>query len=173
MNTFTSNKFLKLLINTDFLFLTSTLQKKNLKHNSILSLNILELIKSLNQFIRILQFLNNQKQTKLILYTSQLLEFEFLKKNLISNCIEIKKSENQFKNVQILENFILNLQNINKSTLLKRYIKNNIFFLGNINTLKSNKQLGFYHIFNDIKELKKLIFMATLIKNILINNKCD
>jgi hypothetical protein len=171
MNTFTSNKFLKLLIKTDFLFLSVNSQKKNLKNNSINSLNILELIKSLNQFIRILQFLNNQKQTKLILYTSQILEFEFFKKTLISNYIEIQKSENQFKNFQILENFILNLQNINRSTLLKRYIKNNIFFLSNINTLNSNKQFGFYHIFNDIKDLKKLIFIATLIKNILIKNK--
>jgi hypothetical protein len=171
INNFSTNNFLNLLIKTDFIFLSLNAQKKYLKNNSIISLNILELIKSLNQFIRILQFLNNQKESKLILYTSQILEFEFLKKTLISNYIEIQKSENQFKNIQILENFILNLQNINKSLLLKKYIKNNIFFLSNINTLPSNKQLGFYHIFNDIKELKKLIFLTTLIKNILIKNK--
>jgi hypothetical protein len=171
MHNNTNNNFLKLLIKTDFLFLSLNLKNQSKNKKSLFSLNILELIKSLNQFIRILQFLNNQTKSKLILYTPQILEFEFFKKTLISNFIEIKKSENQFNILKNVDNFLLNLQNINKPKLLKRYIKNNIFFLSNINTLDSNKQLGFYHIFNDIKELKKLIFIATLIKNILIKNK--
>ena len=65
--------------------------------------------------------------------------------------------------VLILLNFSLN----NKETFLKRLFDKNIFLINKINAKIEKNNWGTYKIYNDLTDVKKIIFLLVIISNIL------
>jgi hypothetical protein len=63
----------------------------------------------------------------------------------------------------ILLNFSLN----NKETFLKRLFDKNIFLISKINSKLEKNNWGTYKIYNDLTDIKKIIFLLVIISSIL------
>lgn len=50
--------------------------------------------------------------------------------------------------------------------ILSQFLKHDIFLLYKINSTKETKQLGIYKIFNQLNELKKMLFFLILIRRV-------
>jgi hypothetical protein len=178
-----SLNFFYSLINSDFLllekrniikrnrFLKSNLKLLNNKKSSFSVLNYLELIKTLKQFIRILQFFKNTKDPILLLdfnnkQFSKVADLFFKKHDFILP-VEFKKKGSLFKKkspfVLFLDKNFLN----NKNTL-RKLVYSNIFIIIQINSFVNSLNSSSYKIFNSFNTLKKLIFLMILIKKVYI-----
>jgi len=177
-----SLNFFYSLINSDFLllekknkiksnrFLKSNLKLLNNKKNAFSLLNYFELIKTLKQFIRILQFFKNTKDPLLFLDFNnkqfvKVVDLFFKKHNHILP-IQQKKNEAFFSK----STFILFLDKnfLNNKNILKKLVYSNIFVIIQINSFINNLNTGSYKIFNNFNTLKKLIFLMVLIKKIYV-----
>lgn len=183
MKTQNSLNFFYSLINSDFLllekkniikrnrFLKSNLKLLNNKKNSFSVLNYFELIKTLKQFIRILQFFKNTKDPLLLLdfNNKQFLKVAnlFFKKHNFILPVELKKKASLFKRKSP---FILFLDKVflNKKNTLKKLVHSNIFIIIQINSFVNSLNSSSYKIFNSFNTLKKLVFLMVLIKKIYI-----
>ena len=50
--------------------------------------------------------------------------------------------------------------------ILSQFLKHDIFLFYKINSTKETKQLGIYKIFNQLHELKKMLFFLILIRRV-------
>jgi hypothetical protein len=189
MNHKFTTTFLKSLIDSDFSLVKS---RKTPNHfNSKIQLdtlnqfnvvNILELNKTLKQFSKFLFLLKQQKNKNYCIYV--LCEDKFLNALLTKLCIElvlntniivsetlplIKHKTNTINAALILGDLSYNYKNI----LEKNLFFNNIFIVHKINTKYEKNFLGFYKIYNDITDLKKIIFLVILMSKILNTIKLD
>lgn len=176
-----SLNFFYSLINSDFLllekkniikknrFLKSNLKLLNNKKSSFSVLNYLELIKTLKQFIRILQFFKNAKDPLLLLdfNNKQFLKVAdlFFKKHDFILPVEFKKKASLSKKKSP---FILFLDKnfLNNKNTLKKLVYSNIFIIIQINSFVNSLNSSSYKIFNSFNTLKKLIFLIVLIKKV-------
>ena len=181
--------FLKSLIDSDFSLVKSS---KNLNHfnskvqldslNQFNVLNILELNKTLKQFSRFLFLLKKQNNKNYCIYV--LCEDKFLnallnklfielvlnKTIIVSETLPLIKHNTDTTNLAlILGDLSYNYKNI----LEKNLFFNNIFIVHKINTKYEKNFLGFYKIYNDITDLKKIIFLVILMSKILNKTKLD
>lgn len=178
-----SLNFFYSLINSDFLilekknklkknrFLKSNLKLLNNKKNAFSLLNYFELLKTLKQFVRILQFFKNTKNPLLLMdfNNKQFLKISdlFFQKHNFILPIEFKKKASFLSEktpfVLFLDKNILN----NKNTL-KKLIYANIFIIIQINSFVTNLNSSSYKIFNSFNTIKKLVFLMILLKKIYI-----
>ena len=171
------------MINSDFLilekknklkknrFLKSNLKLLNNKKNSFSLLNYFELLKTLKQFVRILQFFKNTKNPLLLMdfNNKQFLKISdlFFQKHNFILPVEFKKnasfSSQKSPFVLFLDKNFLN----NKNTLKKLFYAN-IFIIIQINSFVTNLNSSSYKIFNSFNTIKKLVFLMVLLKKIYI-----
>ena len=193
MKTKINLSFIKNLIESDFFLIKSSIKEnfsKSIKtsitpneFNTIVSLELFQLTKSLKQLIRILQFLNNKKEKHLYFdvesHQLNLINKMLLELNLDS--IFTTRSEFFYK-----KDFKLNLKHRKivrptqllltfKSTIpnnfLNRFVENNVFLINTINSINIQKNVGIYKMYNEFSDFKKLIFLIVLINKIIKLNK--
>jgi hypothetical protein len=176
------NLFLKSLIESDFLFLEQKARPQLKVLNSFSKINKnsgwtfidpVETTKNLKQLIRTLRFLKNQDSNFLhcLVENKQYLDIiqTFLQSVSLATPVSVKDtlptknlSQNTLQ-VLILLNFSLN----NKETFLKRLFDKNIFLINKINAKIEKNNWGTYKIYNDLTDVKKIIFLLVIISNIL------
>jgi hypothetical protein len=171
---------LKGLIESDFLLVNKNLNKKsrflksnlNINGSKINYLDSFETLKTLKQFIRILQYLQNNDKNVIYLVVKnkqfiKIAESFFKNKRFninINDSSNIKKSnlENQFL---ILFDYINN-----NSLLLKKLFDKNIYLVNKVNTKFEQNNWGTYKIFNELDDFKKFLFFIVLIE-LTLNKK--
>ena len=172
----------KTLIDSNFLILNKK-YNKNLRYFKYISdssigdttLNIFETLKSIKQFIRILQFLNRKKEIFLHILVenkqhSDLIAFFFKEKTtnvFIKNFLSKKKVSKKTLQFLLLLSDSLN----NDKKTLKSIIDKNIFLINKINSKLEKNNWGIYKIYNDLYDFKKLVFLLVILDIILKNKK--
>jgi len=162
MKKINNTNFVKDLINSDFLILN--------KNENFKVLNLMELNKELKQFIRLLQLLIETKAPLYIIvenkhtanFISKFFETFSTKVEIFVQTTIIKKSENAGL-LLILEE---SAHSKNES-FFKKLFRNNFFLVNKINSNIEKEFLGYYKIFNDVSEIKKMVFILTIIRNVL------
>jgi hypothetical protein len=162
MKKINNTNFVKDLINSDFLILN--------KNENFKVLNLMELNKELKQFIRLLQLLIETKAPLYIIvenkYTANFIGKFF---ESFSTKIEIFVQTNIIKKSEkagLL--LILEESSFSKNeSFFKKLFRNNFFLVNKINSNIEKEFLGYYKIFNDVSDIKKMVFVLTLIRNIL------
>jgi len=162
MKKLNNTNFVKELIDSDFLILN---RNKNFE-----VLNLMELNKELKQFIRLLQFLADTKSPLYIIvdnkhtvnFVSKFFENFSTKAEVIVQTSVMKKNGKSGL-LLILEESALSKNEF----LFKSLFRNNIFLVGKMNCKQEKEFLGFYKIFNEVNDIKKLVFILTLIRNVL------
>lgn len=181
--------FIKNLVESDF-FLIKSFIKENFsksvktsitpnKFNTIVSLELFQLTKSLKQLIRILQFLNNKKEKHLYF------DVESHQLNLINKLIleldlesifttrseffykkDFKISLKRRKIVRPAQ-LLLTFKSTIPDNFLNRFIENNVFLINTINSINVQKNIGTYKMYNEFSDFKKLIFLIVLINKVV------
>lgn len=186
MQKFKNTNFLKDLIDSDFSVINLSDKKKQTNSKLRLKLdisknleilNVLDLNKNLKQFIRSIQELTKNSNSSIYIWvehfsTVELLEQLFEKIN-ISTKIEIKTTAPSFKENSKSIKLVLILGiplNCSIKDISYNLFKNNIFLLNKINFQIENNLYGSYKIFNDLNDLKKILFLTVIINQILINS---
>jgi hypothetical protein len=173
----------KSLIESDFLLLENV-QSKNLKHfqseiqsksftNTISSLELFQLTKTIKQFIRALQFLKSRKKRHLhILLENQqyieLIELFFKEKDI--NCsYSVKSNLVGEKEYRSCSQLFLTLDSTlkNNKNIFRRFFESNIFLVQKINSSFEKKNWGSYKIYNNIVDYKKILFLIILVHKVL------
>jgi len=174
--------FLKNIVNSDF----SVVRAKGLakisapikttfgcnKVQECAHLNLHVLNKSLKQFLRIVQYLKKRRQSTLTIYSKDLYFCKLLIKLLgtspLKTRIFIKNSLKKIEKTKNKRNLILLLDvEFGDTEVLKKFTENSFFLINKINITHEMINFGTFKIFNDVKELKKIIFLIILIKKIL------
>jgi len=135
-------------------------------------LNLLSLNKNLKQLLRALQYLKKNKSATLTIYCQDLYFNEFLIKMLRTTKfyrkIFIRKSLKNIKTPRSRRNLLVLLDaEFTNLSCLKQFYQHNFFLINKINTKNELRNFGSYKIFNEVKELKKVIFLIILIRKVL------
>jgi hypothetical protein len=160
------------LVKSDFLIL----KKKGLhsqdkvsfsKNNQFFNLNSVTLLKTLKQFIRLIQFVKKDGAVNLDFKNRQLNSVltSFLKKNNLN--IQFKNQGLSFKGTKTTSNeLLLFLDGIRYSEkhLFKKLITEKRFLVQNIDSVNVYNNLNMYRIYNDLNDMKKLLFLLCLIQ---------
>lgn len=135
------------------------------------ALDLLVLQQSLKQFIKSLRFLSKSSlRSNITFYTNNLIVQDLVGK-LFKNCLQGQiLVENSFKNIKKKfpwERKLIIILNVKlMAPILSQFLKHDIFLLYKINSTKETKQLGIYKIFNQLNELKKMLFFLILIRRV-------
>lgn len=180
MQTNLNLKLYKVLLDTDFFLLNLGYKynlKKNINNNIIKSLNILSVVKSIKQFIRILQFIKRSHVNSLVIQISNSNIYYLVKKffeNHPTNIfIKIEQSfcskTTDISNKEIKMLLLLNSKDsLNLTNIIEQQFLNFFTLFQIIDTLKVSKNLvGNYKIYSDFLDFKKIIFILILIIEIL------
>lgn len=168
---------LKNLIESDFLLLNK-ISENSLRYFKVRSLtnsslDLFQLIKTLKQFTRILQFLNQRKKKYLQFIVEREEQLELL--NLSFNTLQLKCPGNVKISLKNKDNRLIGIsqalfifdQNLTKDkNIFNRFLNNNIFLINRINTCIEKNTWGTYKIYNDLTDFKKIIFLSVLISKI-------
>jgi hypothetical protein len=178
---------LKALVDTDFPVLLSS-KTNNKRANSqptsmalntserfsgAVSLDILTLIKSLKQTIRLFQFVKNDSKNCLQICTTnrQYLNLlnEYISKESFNNKATVKsvltKNSLQQNASQLL--LLLDEPLGNNNKIFKRLAEDKVYLISKINSKFEKNSWGTYKIYNDLSDFKKLIFLITLLRQTL------
>jgi hypothetical protein len=180
-----NTNLLNLLVSLDFLLIPSNnkilnlryvqqvkgLNKENL-HYQIL--DILEIIKSIKQLIRLFQFLNTKNSSVLQIctlnkQTLNLLKF-YLKTHLSNSSVSLSTSLTNKKKINKDLKLLLMLEEPlkNNKNIFKNLIEENIFIINKWNNKIEKNNWGTYKVYNDLSDFKKIIFLISLIRQTLI-----
>jgi len=175
------------LIKSDFFLLSSSAVKKspylnaNIKITGLANystLDIVELTKSIKQFIRVLQIIQLQDNLGVLhiivknkQYLHLLKQFFIEYPTKIKINIESTISSKKLVSTKVLQAVLL-LDSFNSENLsiLKKLQSNNIFLINKINSKLEMNNFGTYKIYNDLFDFKKVIFLAVLINKIFTKN---
>lgn len=187
MQKFKNTEFLLDLINSDFLIINSLKNREKNKlsfkvnGNSFQNLNVLNLLhtnKSLKQFIYFLKKLHDFDNSSLYIWVEDSFMVDFLKQIFIKSKfltkIEIETTPPLSKQNYNDLKFILVLgspSNYSNNTLLQNLLKNKNFLITKINYKVEKNFFGYYKIFNDLSDLKKIIFICSIIDQTLSYKK--
>lgn len=171
---------LKSLVDSEFLILSSNCKQNNkkieykisshAKNRVESSLNLFELIKTLKQFIRVLQFLKHCKDKEFILCSSNINILSFLRSYQKEFSLpEFLSFEQNFPKLKTLTSFrslllIEELPTLKSESFLRNFFKKNILLLTKINAVFERGSYGTYKIYNDMSDYKKLIFLMVIVK---------
>lgn len=185
-----NNKFIKQLIDSDFIF--SKVSSKNQilssidlsivlnKKNKIHILDVFRLNSSLKQFISILKLLKSANKFCIYIWCAnsyfvdlinKFTKEYFKNKKIIAFTTFpqkfTKKDLSQKQNGYFL--FILGRPSFTKSEQLisRKFIQNHIFLINRLNYTFEKYNFGIYKIQNDLSDYKKLLFLLAIIHNIL------
>ena len=173
----------KNLIQSEFLLLSASLEQKSKNFylgrksdmlvddtEMTLALEISELVKKLKQFIRILRFLKNEKEDTMVVHSSvksiECFLTLFAKKSLLNPSLKLEKYHSTKPSKKVKSVLILGPRKL-KSVTLKRLVEQNILLINQVNSLLEATNTGTYKICNDLVDVKKLIFLMTLINAVL------
>jgi len=174
--------FLKNIVNSDFSVVHDNLLNKaaapvktTFGYNKVQDyahLNLLVLNKSLKQFLRTVQYLKKRRHSTLTIYIKDLhfssLLYKLLGTSQLKTRIFIKNSLKKIEKPKIRRNLILLLDvEFSDTAVLKQFVENSFFLINKINTSHEIINSGTFKIFNDVKELKKMIFLILLLKKTL------
>lgn len=182
-----NSNLLKSLINTEFLILQGKpkLKIKNVRYNVSnridrkvdSSLDLFELVKSLKQFVRILQLLKGYEGSKLVVSSTNRSIYSFLKlydKKMIGlEFLDVRlESTRSFGVSKSVRGLLLLDESIeNKVTHIQKFLREKILLITALNPMKEGNTSGTYKIYNDILDFKKLAFLMTLISSVVANTK--
>jgi len=187
MNKHINLNLYKSLIESDFVLLNKSLAKTNgyvfnettvTKTQQISALDVLQILKSVKQMIRLIQFVKKQKNPCLHIVVENKQHFFLLKQyfndnpitfpiNLHNSLLLKKKNMNS---TQMLLSFEQDYS-INNTKALKRLLSDNIFLIQKINSKMEFNSWGTYKIFNELFDFKKIIFLIILLEQSLSSLK--
>lgn len=174
-----STTFMRNLIESDFLFIESSKKKRNNNSKLVLKLSIskkveilslLDTNRDLKQLIRLLQFLN--RKSNIYVGVEDLFKADLFEEMLV-------KSAN-FSRIKIITTLSFVPKKSRKALFLlldRTKIDSNMLFekgfflLSRVNSSTEKFAFGTYKIFNDLEDLKKIIFLASIIKVCFNYNK--
>ena len=177
-----NKSLLKSIINSDFFLLNNAYcqnsvflrEKLYLKKKSLISLNIIELVKSLKQFIRLFQYIKKTNAFLLINIENQehsLMIKQFLLDNKLNlnvkifSSIGLEKPLDKSKTKVFL--FLGSFNFISTKQLIENLNVDKIFLFSKINPVLEHNNFGVYRIFNDLLDFKKILFIIILLNQIL------
>lgn len=145
--------------------------------NNYSSLNILSLNRSLKQFLRSLRFLKDirgKHKKSLTIYSHDQYLCKLLEKlfSSIRSDIDIsfQSNFNELRSARKHHRLVILLGvTYIAPKFLRKFLQNDVFLINKINTSTERKTFGTYKIFNNITELKKVIFLFIIVKRILSN----
>ena len=182
-----NKSLLKSIINSDFFILKKNISINNIyldkkmsitKNNVLSSLDLLEILKSLKQFIRLVQYVKKSNSFLHINIENKqqyLLLKQFLTENNLDSIIKINNNFSLDKRSISLKKpkvfLILGSDTfMNKKQLFNKLNIEKIFIFLKVNTNIEYNNFGIYKIFNDLFDFKKIIFIILLINQILNKN---
>ena len=164
-------KLIKRLINLNLLIINplyDVSNKFNLAKLNLIFINPFDYVKMVKQFIRSLQFLHYSQFSSLYLELDTS-KFEYFIAKLKQNNRKAYKIK-YLDTIRKKKNFVYSVvymylkQNIFSSEYFKVLFKKQFYIVYSINpNFEKNKQ-GFYKFYTDFDEIKKLIFLISLIK---------
>jgi hypothetical protein len=173
----------KSIIESDFFLLDKTITS-NLNYISEIEtfkketnstfgvLNIFQLIISMKQLIRLLQFLN--LETKPVLYLTVadhyfILIEQYLKECNLNTLIKVQKEPLRVETSDLNTNMLLDLSptNLSKGAVQQRLYFRGIFLIAQINSLLNYNKVGSYKVYNDTLKFNKILFLLALISTVL------
>ena len=173
------NSLYKSVLASDFFLLQgiykqSLYLKKIIKHKEILSsLNMYELIKSLKLFIRSVQFLKNTPRPIIYITVDAGSQYDlvtaFVKKYKSFVQIYVKDTH-IFKYKAKKSTLLLALEKQRASTKQNYFLNltlHHVFLVTTVMTRNEYGFGGFYNIYNDLYDFKKIIFLIIILNNIL------
>jgi hypothetical protein len=182
MNNEIDTALLKSIIDTEFSVIASKSNKKkcNLDVGSKLncsnskvsySLNLFELVKTLKELVRILQFLKKQRWRKLNICSSVENVISFVKayqeKLILSDFVLVEKKLSQIKKQKKFNDSycLLSIEGSTKSKISTstKLFEKNILLVVKVNSAFEFKSCGNYKIYNDVSNFKKLAFLMTIV----------
>ena len=182
-----NSNLLKSLINTEFLILQGKpkLKIKSVRYNVSnridrkidSSLDLFELVKSLKQFVRILQLLKGHEGSKLIVSSTNRSIYSFLKlydkKMMGLEFLDVRlESTRSFGASKSVRGLLLLDESVeNKVMHIQKFLREKILLITALNSMKEGNASGTYKIYNDILDFKKLAFLMTLISSVVANTK--
>ena len=178
--------FYKSIINSDFSLLSFN-SKKNINcikadvqinaYNRLKTLDILQLVKSCKQFIRILQFVHSHQVYEVNIVVLNKQYFYLLKNYLTEFPISSKVNIYYLINSSTKKNNLVSLDIFigdSKLEVYKNRIKsidmNKTFLIQTINPKIELSHVGTYKIYNDTGDFKKILFLLSLL-NLVFKNK--
>ena len=140
-------------------------------NSQLFSLDILNLYKEMQQLIRLFNFLKRNRKNRLSVFFEGIHSFSFLAKYfkeyptqikiIFSNYEKLKRNNTRFISS------LLFLMPCSKS-IEKDLIYNKLFLMGLINLdNKTRKRSSLYKIYNEVDTFKKILFIISLLENIL------
>lgn len=163
---------------TDFLFIKNHSSLKNTyilnptqltKRKSFYTLNPLEVIKGIKQYIRIIQVFQNQKYKLILFFLTEVYQRVLIQKFLILNRLTFE--------IKFFLKF-LNLAKTNKKpsllfsftelflkpgALLKSFLSMRLFLVQEFVLFDSHQNLGTYKMVNDFFDYKKILLLLVLL----------
>jgi len=174
------------ILNSDFCFLDSKnsknhFTKKNIglsKNISTSILNIELLLKSLKQFILLIKFLKSCKNALLQIVVPNKQQYylitEFFKTEKLNSTIKIKiittlnySSSNDSEKINSLTIFFDSFHIINNLNFMKTLNSSSIFLIQKINSKVEKNNYGYYKLYNNFNDIKKVLYFSILIKKLL------
>lgn len=178
--------FLKTLIETDFALipLSKNLSKSDLHNidlvtssyqseNKMMSLDFQELIKSLKQTLRLIQFINSKEKNQISIYSSNKQHLNLLGSELEDfrkkGKVSIKERFIKIEAVDSLTQLLLLIEDSlgNRQKILKKFFEDKIYLVNKINSKIEIKNGGVYKIRNSVDDLKKLVFLIVFLREAL------
>lgn len=161
------------VLETEFFLMSSNSKKVNasilsisIDKNTALGLDIFELVKNLKQLIRTMQFLNTQKNRKLIFCSSNKSIANFLHfyqdELKFSKFIDIQSNLTKIVSTLSFTQSLLLFEESSKKSLVK-YLGENVSIVSKINSKIESKNSGIYKVYNDTSNYKKLAFIVSLL----------
>lgn len=155
-------KLYRSLLQSDFFLMKNNI---NNKLSSVSILDIPSLLVNIKQLIRILHMINNTPSFKLVIFIDDKHNY-FILKSLLKNYNKIIISTT-FTTSALKDSICLMLSpSVLSINLYKRLFNNNFYIINNINSNLELNNTGAYKIFNDLNDIKKLVFLVSLIKSI-------
>lgn len=175
----------KSIISSEFLILSGTSRKSRQKSTRMISnrseikselgLDLFELVKSIKQFVRVLQFLKKNCKGELIVCSSNidtlellnLYRSEFTGFKRVKTALDCKRS---FGHSSRLRSLLLLEDSLSNQATLSKLFDEKIFLINKLNSVLEVQNDSTYKIFNDVTNFKKLAFLACLIESVLSRN---
>lgn len=182
MNNKIDTALLKSIIDTEFSIIASKSNKKKCNvdvgstfscsnHKISYSLSLFELVKTLKELVRILQFLKNQKRRKLNICSSieNVISFvkAYQKELILSDFVLVERRLSQIKKHKNINNSycLLSIEDSlkNKISTSAKLFEKDILLVVKVNSVFEFKSCGNYKVYNDVSNFRKLAFLMTII----------
>jgi predicted protein tyrosine phosphatase len=173
----------KSLLLSDFLFINSISNLKNpfiqnhlmLKKSSLVQLTLIDLLKNVKQFLRLIQHVKKIKNNNLYFCMGNLFRLELLQKvfSIYSLNKNIFLTLDIPQNVDLIQKNSLNLLChlndvlLENKNLFKTLTIRHFFLNQKVNLSLNKKDLSSYKIYNNLDDFKKIIFIGIFLSKIM------